>query len=70
MSGEPTERVGGDGAGPPNESCDEARLARHARLADDIRERLHPVCADWDPRRFEALVHRIARMKARWADTP
>jgi hypothetical protein len=55
---------------PRDDPREEARRTRHARLVDDIRQRLGPACADWDPREFDALVHRIAQQKARWADEP
>jgi hypothetical protein len=43
----------------------DARLERHVT---DLRTRLWPICRDWDPAAFEALVLRIARTKVRWAD--
>jgi hypothetical protein len=39
-----------------------------AMLADDIRQRLGPICRDWREDDFEAVVHRIARMKMRWIE--
>ena len=41
-----------------------------AMLVADLRQRLRPVCHDWDDQEFEALVRRIARIKARWAGVP
>ena len=43
----------------------DARLERHVA---DLRTRLQPICGAWDASAFEALVLRIARTKARWAD--
>ena len=37
-----------------------------AMLADDIRERLAPICSEWSEHDFEAVVQRIARIKLRW----
>ena len=39
-----------------------------AMLADDIRQRLAPICREWSERDFEAVVQRIARMKLRWME--
>ena len=39
-----------------------------AMLADDIRQRLAPVCSGWSEREFEWVVQRIARMKLRWME--
>ncbi|HEX5971528.1 MAG TPA: hypothetical protein VFY85_06350 [Gemmatimonadaceae bacterium] len=37
-----------------------------AMIADDIRQRLAPICRDWSEHDFEVVVQRIARMKLRW----
>ena len=37
-----------------------------AMIADDIRQRLAPICCDWSEHDFELVVQRIARMKLRW----
>jgi hypothetical protein len=64
--------TGGDGDGvgaPPAEAP--ARPPADPRLAlvvAELRRRLRPVCRDWADPEFEALVHRIARTKLRWAD--
>jgi hypothetical protein len=49
---------------------EDARLveARVALLAEDLRFRLRNVCSHWDEAEFDALVLRIAHMKARWTD--
>jgi hypothetical protein len=39
-----------------------------AFLADDIRQRLAPICRDWSEHEFESVVQRIARMKLRWME--
>ena len=41
---------------------------RVAALADDLRRRLRPVCRDWDDADFEAVIERIAGIKARWTE--
>lgn len=41
---------------------------RFAQLVARLGERLRPVCAGWDEDRFQALVLRIARMKAQWGE--
>ena len=41
---------------------------RIALLVADIARRLQRACRDWDDAEFEALVHRIAQIKVRWAE--
>ena|SRR5690349_6393516 len=61
--------VGGAADGAPS-AAPEPRPAdpRVAALADDLRRRLRPVCRDWDDADFEAVIERIAGIKARWTD--
>jgi hypothetical protein len=40
-------------------------LVRHVA---ELRQRLRPVCRDWDESDFEALVRQIAHTKMRWAE--
>jgi hypothetical protein len=72
---------GSSGDGSADAAGEGARGARAGRPADpaaqwmamlvaDLRQRLRPVCHDWDDQEFEALVRRIARIKARWAGVP
>jgi hypothetical protein len=37
-------------------------------LVAELAERLRPVCSHWDEPSFQALVHRMARLKRRWDD--
>ena len=55
----------GDNAPVNGTAPDDPRIAL---LVADLVRRLRPVCRDWDDAEFEALVHRIAQMKVRWAE--
>ena len=60
--------AGRDGQGGRVDSLGDGRDPRLAALAASLSARLGPVCRDWDPAEFRALVERIARTQLRWAE--
>jgi hypothetical protein len=62
------ERAGHTGGLPTGEVPNAGPVdPRPALLLGEPRERLRPACRDWAEADVEALVHRIARLKARRA---